>query len=43
MIQNLTISKQCFTGGGNLGLLPLNTTGRLTDGLPLLRAHGGQW
>ena len=28
------------SGGGNLGLLPLNTTGRLTDGLPLLRAHG---
>lgn len=38
---SVLISILYFTGGGNLGVLPLNTTGRLTEGLPLLKAHGG--
>lgn len=29
-------------GGGNLGVLPVSSTGRLVNGLPLLPAHGGQ-
>ena len=32
-----------FPGGGNVGILPLQTTGRIGQSLPLLKAHAGMY